>query len=66
MATIRLYNEFGGSHYEANTPRSLRQILDQVTDYGFEFEIIRGSEYAWVHQAVKNWREDNGIYEEIA
>jgi hypothetical protein len=65
MATIRLYNDYGGAHYEANTPRSLRTILNQVTDYGFQFEIVRGSDKAWVQQCVKNWREDTHQYEEI-
>jgi hypothetical protein len=66
MATIRLYNDYGGAHYECNTPRSLRTILNQVTDYGFQFEIVRGSDLSWVQQCVKNWREDTLHYEEIA
>lgn len=66
MATIRLYNDYGGAHYQANTPRSLRTLLNKVTDYGFQFEIIRGSELAWVQQCIRLWREDTFQYEEIS
>lgn len=65
MATIRLYNDFGGAHYECNTPRSLRIVLNKAFKYNLQFEIIRGTEYSWVHQCIKNWREDTNQYEEI-
>lgn len=66
MATIKLYNDYGHAHYQANTPRSLKSVLNQTKDGELQFEIVRGCEFAWVQQCVKNWREENGIYEEIA
>lgn len=65
MATIRLYNDYGGAHFECNTPRSLRSVLNKSLANNLKFEIIRGSEYSWVHQTIKLWREDTNQYEEI-
>lgn len=65
MATIRLYNDYGHAHYECNTPRSLKSLLNTAHKEQFGFEIIRGSELAWVQTAVKNHRESIGEYEEI-
>lgn len=65
MATIKLYNDYGHAHYEANTPRSLKSVLNIAHKEQLQFEIIRGSDLAWVQQAIINHRESIGEYEEI-
>jgi hypothetical protein len=64
MVTIRLYNDYGGAHYECNTPRSLKSVLTTAHKQQLQFEIIRGSDLAWVQQQIKNHRESIGEYEE--
>lgn len=65
MATIRLYNEFGSARFEANTPRSLKIVLNKAEKNSLSFEVIRGLEYNWVRQTILNHRESIGEYLEI-